>query len=78
MFVNQDLKLRTEKKVEKLERECKEEDNAHWTRVSHLQKHNKVHACPLWAPAPDAPSLKTQMLIRSDRLKLRLGVHVTD
>ena len=47
IFINifiyfQDLKVRTERKVEKLEEECKEEDKAHWQRVSQLQKHNKV------------------------------------
>ena len=39
----QDLKVRTEKKVEKLEQECKEEDQAHWQRVAHIQKNNKVN-----------------------------------
>ena len=34
--------VQIQKQVEKLEAACKEEEKAHWQRVSELQKHNQV------------------------------------
>ena len=38
-----DLNVRMQRKVERLETECKEEEKSHWSRVGNLQKDNQVN-----------------------------------
>jgi hypothetical protein len=45
LFLKRDLQLlqeRQQKKCERLEMMCREEENGHWQQISQLQERNKV------------------------------------